>query len=255
MKAFLQELALRNRAFYGFGWLCLASALVCALLIGVTDTQVLGINAWIKPMKFFLSTTIFVWTMGWLLVHLKSPRAVNMYTWMVILVFSFELVYIAAQAGLGELSHFNISTGFHATMWSLMGTLIAILTLWTGYMGFLFFRKSFPELPAAYVWGIRLGILLFVIFAFEGMLMGQRLAHSVGGADGSDGLPIVNWSTKFGDLRVAHFMGMHALQILPFVSYYLLKRVPFVILFAIAYLAWVSFVLMQALGGNPFLAW
>ena len=56
---FLSELKRRNRILYIFGWLCWLGAFVCIVLSGRDDTQILNINAWIKPLKFFLSDCYF----------------------------------------------------------------------------------------------------------------------------------------------------------------------------------------------------
>ncbi|GAB2600234.1 hypothetical protein [Spirosoma areae] len=117
---------------------------------------------------------------------------------------------------------------------------------------FIFSAPAINE--SAYVWAIRLGILLFVIFAFEGFMMASRLSHTVGAADGGAGLPVANWSTRYGDLRVAHFFGMHALQLLPLFGYYVARRPVQVIAMAAVYLLFVTFLLMQALAGKPVLA-
>jgi hypothetical protein len=251
MMQFLQTLKKRNAALYYFGWGCIISTLVSLVLIFATDKQVLGINAWIKPMKFFLSAAIFCWTMGWLMTHLDEKRKVAAFSWVVIVVFAFETIYIAYQAGRGQLSHFNISSKFNGMMFGMMGIAITVMTLWTAYIGYLFFAKKFPALPAAYVWGIRLGILFFVIFAFEGGVMASKLAHTVGGSNSGPGLPVINWSTKYGDLRIAHFFGMHALQILPLLSYYRIRSTKAVIIFAAVYFLAVSLLLAQAMLGAP----
>ena len=83
--------------------------------------------------------------------------------------------------------------------------------------------------------------------------MTGRLAHTVGGADGGPGLPVVNWSTKYGDLRVAHFIGMHALQIIPLFGYFITRRVSVVILFSLVYLSLAMAVLIQAVNRMPLL--
>jgi hypothetical protein len=249
---FLETLKLRNELLYYFGWACLFGTLFCISMILGSKTQLLGINAWYKPMKFFLSTAIFVWTIAWLMAYLQEEQQVMWYSWVVILVFAFEDMYILYQASKGELSHFNISSPYKATMFSAMAFAISALTVHTLYIGILFFKKDFPDLSESYVWGIRLGIILFVIFAFEGFAMGARLSHTVGASDGSEGLPITNWSKQHGDLRIAHFLGMHALQIIPLFAYYVSKSTKMTIFAAILYFIVTTGLLIQALNGKPF---
>lgn len=248
---FLQELYQRNAPLYIFGWSCLAGSLFSIIMIRQTATQVLGINAWIKPLKFFLSIFIFTWTMAWLVGYLPQKGTVQVYAWVTVAVLAFEVIYISWQAGKGQLSHFNISSAYHGMMFSLMGLAISIMTLFTAYIGFLFFTGSFPELPPAYLWGIRLGIVLFVIFAFEGGLMAANLAHTVGAPDGGPGIKLLNWSVTHGDLRIAHFVGMHALQILPLAGFYLFSSTSWVIIFGTLYFILAVGVLIQALMGLP----
>ncbi len=248
---FLMQLKQRNPSMYWYGWLNVLGAVVCLIMMQLDDSVVLGINAWIKPMKFFLSTVLFSWAMGWFMHHLNRQRAVTIYNWVVILILSFELVIIVWQAANGRLSHFNISTKLYGLLFSLMGVAITILTLWTLFIGILFFRQKHFNVPMHYIWAIRIAILFFVIFAFEGGAMAARLQHTVGAADGGEGLPLFNWSKIYGDLRVAHFFGMHALQIIPLFAWFIAKTKQQVFLFSLFYFLFVLFLLWQALKGIP----
>ena len=119
------------------------------------------------------------------------------------------------------------------------------------YIGLLFFLQSFPNLPSYYVWSIRLGILIFVIFSFEGGLMGSRMNHSVGAINDNSSLWLVGWSKTVGDLRVSHFIGMHALQLLPLLSFYVFKNTKITIIISIFYGLLATSTLVQALNGKP----
>ena len=77
------------------------------------------------------------------------------------------------------------------------------------------------------------------------------LRHTVGGDDAGKGLPVVNWSREHGDLRIAHFFGMHTLQIFPLFGYFIARSSKTVIAFALIYVGLVTAVLIQALMGLP----
>lgn len=252
MNYFLTELKRRNQTLYFFSLICLLGAVVCIAMIFLTDTVVLGINAWYKPTKFFLSTAFFSCTMGWLMYYLNRPLHRMFYSWTLIITLAFELVYITLRASQGQLSHFNISSSFNALMFNLMGIAITIITLWTGYVAFLFWKRSFPQLSSTYLWGIRFGLVLFVVFAFSGGMMAARLSHTVGSImETTQGLPVLNWSRESGDLRIAHFFGMHALQLLPLLGFYVTRSKQQIILLSLIYAAAVTALLFQALNALP----
>lgn len=248
--SFIKELKLRNEYLFYFGLLCLILSIVCIVLTKTTSTQINGVNAWSKPFKFAVSIGLYSWTMAWY-CHYLSNFNVTPFNWTVITLFGFELLYIIFQASKGQLSHFNISTPIYSLLYSLMGIVAVIVTLYTAYIGLLFFTQSFPNLPTYYVWSIRLGILIFVIFSFEGGLMGSRMNHSVGAINDNSNLWILGWSKTVGDLRVCHFIGMHALQLLPLLSFYIFKNTKATVIISILYLLLATSTLVQALRGKP----
>lgn len=249
----LNSLQEKNAILYWFGWCCLAGGLLSMVMIKLSGNQVLGINAWIKPMKFFLSIWIFSWTMGWILHELDRPQAVYQYSIMVVIVMVIEVAIITWQAANGRLSHFNVTSPLNGALFSIMGIAIVTLTVWTLVIGLRFFQLKPGSIEAGYLWGIRLGILFFVIFSFEGGMMASRLAHTVGGADGGPGLPVINWSKVHGDLRVAHFFGIHSLQLLPLLGYYITRSSKEIIIAAAVYFVILTFMLIQAMRGIPLL--
>jgi hypothetical protein len=252
--AFFLKLKSRNALLYYFGWSNLIAGLLC-ILISQLDTNnfVLGINAWIKPAKFYFSSNALSWTMAWYMVYWEKRRAVQKYALRLVLAMSFELMIITWQAANGKLSHFNIQTPLDTILFQLMGVVITYFTLWTLYMAILLFRQTnFPIwMTEGYKWGLRWGLILFVFFAFEGGVMAALLRHTIGAPDGGEGLAFINWSVAYGDLRVAHFFGMHSLQLLPLFGYFFAQARWQIHLLSFIYFLFVCLLLWQAFEGFP----
>ncbi|MDX2001600.1 MAG: hypothetical protein SFW35_04170 [Chitinophagales bacterium] len=251
---FLRTLYGRNETLFWFGTANFLLGCLFMLLAATSHVKVSGVNAWYKPIKFALSIGIYAWTMAWYL-HYLQPERFTWLNWTIVLALGFEILYIGIQAARGQLSHFNLSSPLYSSLYVMMALAASIVTLCTLYIGLLFFKEDIAGLPSAYLWGIRLGMVLFVIFSFEGFVMGSRLSHTIGHADGGKSLPFLNWSLQYGDPRVAHFIGMHALQIIPLLSFYVFTSVRATFVVSILYLLLAIYVLWLALQGKPFVKW
>jgi hypothetical protein len=189
--------------------------------------------------------------MGWLLYYLDSAKKIRRYSMLIFISMLFENGLIITQAIRNTTSHFNITSTINGIIFNLMGMFILLFTITIILVCISFFRqKQFP-IPEAYVWGIRLGILFFLFFSLEGGAMLGLLKHTVGGPDGGPGLPVVNWSSQYGDLRIAHFIGIHSLQVLPLFGNYFSKTKTQTVIFSFVYFLLASALFLQAMKGIP----
>lgn len=274
---------------WAFNWPLTLSVLLYVVLIpaysvlAVVDPRIItGMPAWIKPLKFILSSVIYLGTFLWLLTFVQGRK--RLVRWVALLTslgFLVENVVIGIQVVRGTTSHFNISTTFDGIAFSLMGgfvTVIAVLNLLVG-MYLLFQRLPNPVVA----WAVRLGLLISFVGMMTGFLMTSQVtpaqqaqmdagqmpasmgAHSVGVEDGGAGLPLVGWSTEGGDLRVGHFVGLHGMQALPLLGWLLMRpalrrrydvrrRTLLVWLGGFFYLGLTLLTTWQALRGQPLLA-
>jgi hypothetical protein len=128
---------------------------------------------------------------------------------------------VVLQGARGVKSHYNNSTPFDATVFGLMGLTITASTFLLVWMLVEFFRHPAAGLGSAFLWGIRLGLLSAVLGSVQGSAMIRRNAHTVSAPDGGPGLPVMNFSTVAGDLRIAHAVALHGLQVLPLAGWWL----------------------------------
>jgi hypothetical protein len=247
------------------GLVMLAAMIPTAWLAMTDDRTLYDVGIWDKPLKFQLSTAMFLLMASWVFTRLpagwRHSWAGRYVIWAGIVATLFEVGYIAFQASRGQASHFNFSSGFTIAMYSLMGAGAVILTSTALVQGIGVLRHDAGDPPAfrrALGWGL---VLTFGLGTFTGAYMsGQLSGHWVGGpASDAGGLPLLGWSTTAGDLRPPHFLGIHAAQILPVTAVILLavnrRHADLLTRLAIAtYVAVTVAVFWQAVSGLPLIA-
>lgn len=242
------------------GWLHLLLLPGALLGLVLDERLVTNMNPWIKPLKFLFSDIIYLWGLGWVLADLPAAalRAVCRISWGVAVAIGVEIVIVFLQAARGTTSHYNIASSLDGMLFGTMGVFIMLNTALVVWAVYLVWRHR-PHGPAGYVWGVRLGLLLFLVGSAVGGAMIRNLAHTVGAADGGPGLLGVGWSTRAGDLRIAHFLGLHALQLVPLLGWWLSRYVPRRAILltwvgAALYAGAVAALYVQAMQGIPLLA-
>ncbi|MEV5832567.1 hypothetical protein [Nocardia sp. NPDC052112] len=211
--------------------LAIVMALLVLFSIGglIVDDRILtGLPIWAKAVKFALSVLIYAVTWAWLIAQLTRWWLISWWAGTVAAVgLGVELAVIVTQIVRGTTSHFNFTTPLDAALWDTMGLSIVVVWVATLVVSLVLFRNPAPD-PARNA-AIRYGAGLSLIGAALGILMvvptqaqrqtgsAIRGAHTVGLPDGGPGLPILGWSTTGGDLRIPHFVGMHAVQLLALV--------------------------------------
>lgn len=258
------ELMQREPILAGSGIVLLAAMAPTLFAYAIEMRTLYGINVWTKPLKFEASIGLYfltlAWFWGYLSPRLRKARAVQAVAIAVAACGLFEIIYIAFQAGRGVGSHFNTATPIEDLMFSLMGVAALIMTAGSLVLAILIARSEQPTLSPAFRASVVIGLLLtFLIGTGAGIVVAVNGGHWVGGvASDANGLPIFGWARDGGDLRVAHFFGIHAMQILPVVALIANRIAPrragiAVAVFAVAYTGLTIAALLQALDGRPFL--
>jgi hypothetical protein len=257
------------------GFIMAADLVLCLLGLAVDRRVITGAPAWLKPAKFAFSVMIAAWSFAFCIASTRIWRLFTRALDVVLTVgFVLEIALIDMQAARGTTSHFNLSTRFDAIVFGVMGVSIACIWLAMLALTMVLFRQRFAS--SAWGWSLRLGMVMALIGTGSGALMtvpnSRQLAdahatgrlpiaggHTMGAVDGGPGLPVTGWSADHGDLRVAHFVGMHGLQVLPLLAWWIARRRPapeertqrnLVFAMAASYLALFGLILWQAFRGQ-----
>jgi len=263
-------------SYIGSSWLkftgvvMMADVLLCLAGLAFDHRVITGAPAWLKPLNFGISVSIFCFTVAFFMDRMPANRLAVLAAKVMAAALLVEIVLIDLQAARHTTSHFNMSTGFDALVWFSMGSGILLVVVSTFVLTVSAFRARFED--AALGWVMRLSLILVLAGMATGSLMTlptpQQMAearathrmpfvggHTVGAPDGGAGLPLTNWSADHGDLRVAHFAGFHGMQLLLLVWWAApeKRRVRLIFTAAASYAAAFLLLLWQALRGQPIL--
>lgn len=211
------------------GWVFLAGLAVCLVLMQIDQRQLIGVNVWSKPAKFFASAAVYLWTVGWFFAALPPTWRTGwrgaVLVWGPITSMVVELTLISFQAARGVASHFNTAAPMDGMIYSIMGLFAVLSVVYVAMMGWAILRHGRGQVAPLYCWAILAGIAVFILGGVEGMMMANNpTGHWIEASrTDANGLPIVLWSRDGGDLRVAHFFGLHGLQILPLYGWLLMR--------------------------------
>lgn len=242
----------------------LALALVPVLAAMALDTRTWqGVNVWVKPAKFLASLALFTLNLA-LFARLLPPgmtarRSYRAFSVVVVLCILAEMAWIGGTAAMGTGSHFNRATPALAALYPIMGLVAITLTSASLVYGVAIWRNRAAPLAPALRLSIALGLVLtFVLTVPVAGYMASTPGHLVGTPATGARLPVTGWSREVGDLRVAHFLATHAMQVLPLLGLGALALParaagPAVWAAAGLYVALVLATFAQALAGQPFL--
>ena len=240
------------------GWVMGCVLALSLFAIAMDDRQLVGLSVWVKPAKFAASVMVWCWTMAWCFAALPADavrqHAARIIIWGTIICGTYEVGWISLRSAFALPSHFatdivgNIGYG-------VMGLGAVALCALAAWLGVLVLRSGKPELPSAMRQAIGLGLVMSgVTGAITGATISVLASPYIGGTGAAGSWPPFFWAAKGGDLRIAHFIGIHAMQGLPLLALMLaaiprLKAAPLVQLGAVLWLAFTGFAFAQALRG------
>nr|WP_042195748.1 hypothetical protein [Kibdelosporangium sp. MJ126-NF4]CEL22200.1 hypothetical protein [Kibdelosporangium sp. MJ126-NF4]CTQ92981.1 hypothetical protein [Kibdelosporangium sp. MJ126-NF4] len=273
-----QEIRTWNRPL-----LVLAGLAVVQLVLSVgglmfDDRVLIGEPIWLKPFKFGVSIAVYAATLAWLVSLLRKGKRIAQVTAILILVAMIaEMVAMVVQTIRGVPSHFNNAPGFDGFVYKVMA--VAVVVLWVSTLAVAVALMVQRALDAPMLLAVRIGLVVGLVGMAVAFMMTtsptpEQLellkqdidpamigGHSIGVVDGGPSMPITGWSTTGGDLRIPHFVGIHAMQVLPLLALFLRRRFDsvtvrtrLVLIGGLCYAGLLALVLWQALRGQSLIA-
>ncbi len=225
-----------------------SSTLIISILGLIFDpraTAIINTPAWSKLFKFSVSVLVMTPALIWAIkiTEGKTRRIANIAASVIGTMLSLEMILLLIQATRARPMHFNYTTPLDAALWVTMT--IGIFTMFTAFVVLLIAVWRGVRQQPVIAWAVKIGMVITAVGLMTPNLStgpnGAQLkaleakqpnillgAHTIGSSsaipDAEPGLPLIGWNTKHGDIRIGHFIGLHALQLIPLFGIWLSKR-------------------------------
>jgi hypothetical protein len=218
---------------------------ILGLIFDPRATAIINTPAWSKLFKFSVSilfmTPALIWAIT--ITNGKTRRTANVAASVIGTMLSLEMILLLIQATRARPMHFNYTTPLDAALWITMT--IGIFTMFAAFVVLLIAVWRGVRQQPTIAWAIRIGMVITAVGLMTPNLSASPStaqinalqakqpnvllgAHTIGSSsanpDAGLGLPLIGWSTTHGDIRIGHFIGLHALQLIPLFGVWLSRR-------------------------------
>jgi len=217
-------LSASSKVLIAYGLIMLTALLVTFVYSLGDDRTIREVGIWVKPMKFMAATALFAITTVWVIKishsNIDHTKVFLKIAVLILLTSFFEVAYISFQAARGEPSHYNNNDTLHKIMFMLMGLAAVGLVSSQAWLAWEMRKELSPNGLSPVSLSVIVGLTLtFALSICSGFLLGGQQPPA------GQGLPILGWHL-YKDIRPAHFLGVHAQQLLPLLGLAAEKFIP-----------------------------
>ena len=240
----------RNKWLYWAGCFMFFTAIICLGLFLFDNRQISGAYIWLAPFQIAMGSGILLFSMAWLLHVINNKKQRNF----------VSFVYLTGVVGVFIINIFHATRGktYHSLNQTPLDELFNYLTIFCCLIIFLnqvfitlilFFQKKNMH-SQHYTWGIRSTMMVFSISMLISLAVyfaRHKLNPNLNVFDVFFGTA---WGSRSIYFKISYYLGLHSIQLIPLVSYYLFEYKKQVLLFSFAYLTLIVLLLFLGFFGS-----
>lgn len=227
--SFIQKLQERNKWLFLLGCFVFILGIISLgfLLFDIRDVD--GISLWNLPFRLSVGSGLYIFTLAWLSYLINNTNVRKAITAFVFLIFSCFLSIVFIQMINDRIIFISNDTPFDLLMNQICLVLFLFFLILQIWITVIFYTQKKNMHSQHYTWGVRMGFIVFTfflsvvftIFLCKGKSVYLDLFQSHRGLS--------------FEIQTSFYLGLHSIQIIPLLSYYLFDQKKQVVFFSISY--------------------